>query len=439
MGGLPRCHRGEGKALTIVPGAYALAVQGKTVDVLTPNDYLAQRDAELASSTLARLGVKVGWISADHTRKDREAAHACQIMYATATEAALSHLGGSLQRHDAAIVDEADSILIDDASTVVGLAGEQTSPELCSSVELREGEDYFVVDGRVRPIDPGYGRCVAGRIFADGVQQMLERRHGLELTPAYCLSSSITIGGFQHGYAHLSGLTGTALARRDLLARSYKIEAVAVPTHQDSRLVEQPDRIYASDDARCEAAMAEVVAMAAERRAVLVACPSVWVCRRISAMLQSRGIEHGRLDGSPETMAYESGIVGKAGRPGAVTVATAVAGRGTDIVVSSEAGGLHVIGVGRHANRRVDLQFVRRAARQGQRGSCRFLLAADDPAVKQLGMRVGPTQVIEDPSLMGQIAQAQLCLEDQILATRPRQLVVRVIGDACLTRMPVHV
>jgi RNA polymerase sigma factor (sigma-70 family) len=425
-GWIAEMRSGEGKTLTIIPAAYALAAQGRKVHILTPNDYLARRDAEMAAPILQRLGTSVGWIDRGSLHKDRQAAHACEIVYLTATEAAFDHLHGRLPARDAAIVDDADSVLIDDAPTTIAAVADAKGPgPSVPDTALQEGEDYLVRGGRILAIDPVLGRHLDGRILADGLQQALEHRHGLSATPMTTPVASVTIGDFLRGYRQLSGLTGTALLRKDLLASGYKLEAVAVPTHRDNRLIEHPDRIYPTDAARCEAAITEALQMAREGRPVLLACPTIAMCQKLSALLRARGVSHGRLDGDLEMIAHEGEIIARAGQPGAVTVATAAAGRGTDIAVAADAGGLHVIGVGRHASRRVDVQFTRRAARQGQVGSYRFLMAADDPAVSGLGLVIQEGSHLEDQGLTDRIAQAQQVLEDEFLAQRPRYLVAR--------------
>jgi preprotein translocase subunit SecA len=392
----------------------------------------------------------------------RGGAYACDITYGAAREFGFDFLRDRLATDAAqaeetarpvgiqqrglycAVVDEADSVLIDDARTplVIALGGELTPPEaefyawcdraaigldrqrdmtfdrgqrtvrltsrgcrqvlggghapawheatpertfhqveqsLAARHVLARDRDYVVEAGGVAIVDPSTGRVAAGRKWRDGLQQAVEIKEGLPPTAATTVAARLSVQSFFRGYSFLAGMTGTARSCAGEFRRAYGLRTVDIATRKPCRRTAAPPRIFASREAKLAAVAAEIQRRLARGQAVLVGTPSVEASERLSAALADHAIHHVVLNCLRRQQ--ESQIVAQAGQPGRVTIATNMAGRGTDIVVSPEvlaAGGLHVIATEMHASSRIDRQLVGRTARQGDPGSYQFFLSLDD-------------------------------------------------------------
>jgi preprotein translocase subunit SecA len=442
---------GEGKTLAAVPAVVWLARAHQGVHVLTANDYLARRDAEWMREVYGRMGVSVAflqqWMSAD----ERRAAYMADVAYATANEVGFDYLRDGLaydaieavQRPlgaSAAVIDEADSILIDEARIPLviagGEAGRSDLPVAADRVvrELRSGHhytreqagrnvqltaegvryversfgvpnlfddahldvhtavqdalhahvllrkevDYVVHGGAVLSVDEFKGRIVAERRWPAGLQTALECKEGVRLRPQGRVLGSITVQHLVAMYGHVSGMTGTAASQADELREIYGLDVVSIPTHRPVIRLDHPDRVFATKAEKESAVVQEIYRVHETGRPVLVGTASVEESERLSGRLGA--MPHRVLNARHE--AAEAAIVARAGQRGTVTISTNMAGRGVDIALGegvAALGGLHVIGTNRHDSRRIDHQLRGRAGRQGDPGSSRFFVSREDP------------------------------------------------------------
>ncbi len=470
---------GEGKTLTAILPATIDAWSGRGVHVITVNDYLARRDAQTTRPVYKRLGVSVGLLQEGSTPHERRQAYLAGVTYAADKQVIFDHLRDRLltplsprlvgllleesfpsnaprdgrdpewgtkvvQRElYSAIVDEADSVLIDDAVTPAIISGASPAgldgshhlaacriaadltpgtdylvekrlrhatftdagraklaarahalPAFWAGPRRREelvqravlaremytpGEDYIVHDGAVKIIDRSTGRVLPGRQWQLGMHQAVEAKEGLTLTKEQSTTSRSSYQQFFRRYRRLAGMTGTAREVADELWRWYRLPVAPVPTHKPVIRTQARDVLYTSQDAKYAAVAERVAALRARGRPVLVGTRSVNASERLAAALRERGIECDVLNATKET--EEAAIIARAGREGAVTVATNMAGRGTDIILTPEArkaGGLAVIATERNDERRVDRQLFGRAGRQGDPGSAEVHAALDD-------------------------------------------------------------
>lgn len=459
---------GEGKTLAAGLAAAVAALAGIPVHVLTANDYLAARDAaELAPLYLA-LGLRTGVIEAATPAEARPAAYACDLTYATAREVAFDHLrdrahlrelGGELEQHARAlsgeppaplllrglcmaIVDEADSLLIDEATMPLVLAeshddpghraacfqalmlarrlqvgehaildaatlGLQWTEEGTAALEqfaaglggawlnrrhrqdlvgaamvalhgLLRDQHYLVREQRVELLDAVTGRAAAGRVWSRGLQTLVELKEGCTVSPVTRTSAQTSYQRFFASYWRLSGISGTLAECRAELAAVYGKRIVAVPLRCPSRRVMHPHRLFPDQATRAFAVVMRVRALVREGRPVLIGVDTVAGAAALSTLLDEAGLAHRVLDASHD--ADEAAIVARAGVRGAVTVATRMAGRGTDIALGegvAALGGLHVICCQDNPSARLDRQLVGRAARQGDPGSAEIWLSQD--------------------------------------------------------------
>jgi preprotein translocase subunit SecA len=480
-GGLAEMQTGEGKTLAALLPTFLHALAGRGCHVVTANDYLAQRDARFAGAAFETLGLRVGCVTNDILYEERGPQYACDVTYGAAREFGfdflrdrLSQEGGVAGRQRPryfALVDEADSVLIDEARTplVIALGAEPGDQEVeflewCSRVAasldaprdlsvdrsqrcvrlthqgrrrvvdsgrrptwdgaavdrafhqieqagaaqllLQRDRDYVVSDGRVEIVDPATGRVSAGRKWRNGLQQAVEIKERLKPTADTAVAARISIQAYFRGYPHLAGLTGTARSCAAELQRVYGLPVTAIPTRNPCVRTAEPPRVFATRGAKLEAVAAEVARRLSRGQAVLVGTPSVEASEELSAALHRHGLAHAVLNCLRH--AQEAEIVAMAGQPGRVTVATNMAGRGTDIVVNPAvraAGGLHVIATEMHASPRIDRQLVGRTARQGDPGSCQLFLSLDDelfagwenPAIRRARRRAGRSPRAELP------------------------------------------
>jgi preprotein translocase subunit SecA len=474
---------GEGKTLVATMPAFLNALPGKGVHIVTVNDYLARRDAEWMGPIYQMLGLTVGCIQTGQSDAVRRAAYACDITYGTAKELGFDflrdelkklQLGGDAHRktfeqvylgrgsafegqtpvqrtHYYAIVDEADSILIDEARTplIIGANNQPTQEEaaayygadqlaatlvrvkdykydplerkaeltaagrrkvqavaanpafvsltvdglyeyversLRAQIAYLKDRDYVTVDGEVIIVDEFTGRMMPGRQWQDGLHQAIQAKERLEITLETITAARVTVQDFFKRYHKLAGMTGTASSDAAELRRIYKVGVFKVPTNRPGRRIWFSDRIFSNSEERFQAVAMQIVDWNRKGVPVLVGTRSIEKSERLSALLEAQGIEHQILNAKNHEI--EAQIVAQAGQKGRVTVATNMAGRGTDIKLGdgvAELGGLHVIGTERHEARRIDRQLSGRCARQGDPGVSQFFISLDDEIVEAYG------------------------------------------------------
>ncbi len=465
---------GEGKTLTATLPLYLHALTGRGAHLATANDYLAQRDADLMRPVYQALGLTVGVITAEMKPPARRKAYAADITYGTAKEFGFDFLRDRIQArqqtdggrdvlsallgNDAgpanqplmrglhfALIDEADSILIDEARTpliiseppgphehaavagcrwAAGVAGhfhETThykydprprtvelnvaGRELVRSLrkpcemdglataeiyklaetaikvarDFQLDQQYIIRDGEVVIVDEFTGRLGEGRKWRDGIHQAIEAKEGLEISPPTRQAARVTVQELFTRYEHLAGMTGTAASAAGELRRIYKLRMAIVPTRKPCQRRRLPDSVFAASDERWQAVVNEVRTLHAQGRPVLIGTRSIDKSELLSQKLREAGIPHQVLNA--KSPAIEAAIVAEAGQAGKVTVATNMAGRGTDIVLGegvAELGGLHVIASEMHESARIDRQLAGRAGRQGDPGSFHQFLSLED-------------------------------------------------------------
>src|SRR5579859_3924890 len=514
QGKIAEMKTGEGKTLVASLALYLNALAGKGVHLVTVNDYLARRDAGWMAPIYHLLGLSVGVNVGntatylydpeylDETHPDsrlqhlrpvtkRESYHA-DITYATNSELAFDYLRDNMaldlnqcsQRElNYAIVDEVDSILIDEARTphIISGQSEESTEKYYEFARwagrLTEGEDYevdlkhksaslteagiakmerwtsikniydlenvieahqinqalkakalfmrdrdyLVKDGEVVIVDEFTGRTMPGRRWSDGLHQAVEAKEGVKVQQEQKTIATITVQNYFRQYEKLAGMTGTALTEAEEFHKIYGLDVVVIPTHKNMVRKDHPDVIYKTEKSKFEAVIDEIVEMNKEKRPVLVGTVSVEKSERLSRMLEKRGIKHNVLNAKQHER--EAAVVAEAGQPAAVTIATNMAGRGTDIVLGpgvTGVGGLHIIGTERHESRRIDNQLRGRAGRQGDPGSSRFFISLEDdlmkifgPAADRIGRLMDSLEVepIEHPWVARSIAGAQKKVE----------------------------
>ena len=502
-GKISEMRTGEGKTLVATLAAYLNALEGKGVHVVTVNDYLAARDAQWMGRLYSALGLTTGMNLSQLDHDAKQAAYACDITYGTNNEFGFDYLRDNMVSEIAnrvqrglnyAIVDEVDSILIDEARTPLIISGHaDDSPDLYLKLNsmpaqlnrqpledgpgdyfldekgrqvnlsdsgfekaeqllgemglLAEGsslydsanisllhhlmaalrahtlyfrdQQYVVQNGKVVIVDEFTGRLMAGRRWSDGLHQAVEAKEGVGIEPENQTLASITFQNYFRMYAKLGGMTGTADTEAFEFQQIYSLETVIVPTHRPMVRKDLQDQIFRTVEEKFEAIVADIQERHAKGQPILVGTTSIENSELLSAALQKAGLNHQVLNAKQHER--EAQIVAQAGRPGMITIATNMAGRGTDIVLGGNvekqietldqdalldpaareqqsetlrsewqslhdqviaAGGLHIIGTERHESRRIDNQLRGRAGRQGDPGSSRFYLAMDDPLLR---------------------------------------------------------
>jgi preprotein translocase subunit SecA len=476
-GHVAEMQTGEGKTLTATLPAFLRGLSGRGCHIVTVNDYLASRDAQMMGPIYERLGLSVGCIQTLMQSNDRKIAYAKDVTYGTAKEIGFDFLRDRLrigasaegayrrrhgfgteefvespvQRgHHFALVDEADSILIDEARTplIIGLTQPNSAatvnllrwsqrasmrlernsdfifepdrrsvyltdpgcrkvllmakPSLLDRVDsermykhveqalvsrlgFQRDRDYVVVDDKIVIVDESTGRQMDGRKWQDGLHQAVEAKELVPITAATGQAARVTVQNFFRQYECLAGMTGTAVPARRELWSTYRVHVTPIPTNRPCIRVVRPTRIFATLEAKRRAIADEVTHLHAMGRAVLVGTPSVDASEALGVLLARRGIPHEILNA--RFLEKEADVVAQAGQPAAVTIATNMAGRGTDILLHDSVrrkGGLHVIATEMHSSARIDRQLVGRAARQGDPGSCQFLLSLEDELLRCL-------------------------------------------------------
>ncbi len=457
QGTIAEMKTGEGKTLVATLPAYLNALSGKGVHIVTVNDYLARRDAEWMGQIYKFLGLSVGTILHHLNDEERKVAYNSDITYGTNNEFGFDYLRDNMKFNQAsivqgelnyAIVDEVDSILIDEARTpliISGPAEKSTSlyyevntiipsfvrdqdyaiDEKARSVVLTEegvakaekklqvenlydpkniellhhtnqalrahtlfkrDVDYIVKDGEVIIVDEFTGRLMPGRRYSEGLHQALEAKEGVKIENENQTLATITFQNYFRMYSKLAGMTGTADTEAAEFKKIYNLDVVVVPTHMPMIRTDHPDMIYKTKREKYNAALDEIVECHKKGQPVLVGTISIDVSESFSEKLKKRGIKHEVLNAKNHSK--EAEIVKMAGQKGSVTISTNMAGRGTDIVLGEgvkEVGGLHIIGTERHESRRIDNQLRGRSGRQGDPGSSRFYLALEDDLLRIFG------------------------------------------------------
>ena len=457
-GKIAEMKTGEGKTLVATLPVVLNALSGKGVHVVTVNDYLARRDAEWMGRLYNFLGLSVGVIVQGLTDEERKAAYACDITYGTNNEFGFDYLRDNMkfyaeqlvQRgHNFAIVDEVDSILIDEARTPLIISGaSDESTELYQAMDavvrqLKAEEDYtideksktamltdagvakcekilgienlfdpasiayqhhilqslkahhcfkrdvdYIVsdEGKVVIVDEFTGRLMPGRRFSDGLHQALEAKEGVKVEAENQTLASITFQNYFRMYDKLAGMTGTAQTEAVEFDQIYHLETITIPTNKPMIRKDLPDLIFRTQREKYHAIIESIKELYKTGQPVLVGTISIETSELLSSMLKKEGVPHSVLNAKHH--AEEAAIVAQAGQKGHVTIATNMAGRGTDIVLGEgvkELGGLHILGTERHESRRIDNQLRGRAGRQGDPGSSRFYLSLEDNLMRIFG------------------------------------------------------
>ena len=456
-GKIAEMKTGEGKTLVAVLPVYLNALSGKGVHVVTVNDYLAKRDAEWMGQVYRFLGLRVGTIVHGMYDDERREAYNADVTYGTNNEFGFDYLRDNMkfsledycQRDfNYAIVDEVDSILIDEARTPLIISGPaEESTELYHRINrvggmLRQGQDYtvdeksravimteegvahaekiinvenlydprniellhhlnqslkahalfkkdvdyIVKDGQVIIVDEFTGRLMPGRRYSDGLHQALEAKEGVRVENENQTLASITFQNYFRMYQKLAGMTGTADTEAEEFKKIYNLDVMVIPTHKKMIREDNPDAIYKTETEKFQAVVEEIKECHTQGQPVLVGTTSIEKSERLSKMLRLQGIKHEVLNAKQHEK--EAQIVAQAGQKGMVTIATNMAGRGTDIVLGPgvvAVGGLHIIGTERHESRRIDNQLRGRSGRQGDPGSSRFYMSLEDDLLRIFG------------------------------------------------------
>ena len=503
-GKIAEMKTGEGKTLAATMPVYLNALEGKGVHVVTVNDYLARRDAQWMGEIYELLGLTVGLIQDGHGSEERRVAYAADITYGTNAQFGFDYLrdniatsmDGLVQRElNYAIVDEVDSILIDEARTPLIISG---MPESAADTyyrfaavvpRLKAGEDYevdekkrqvapteagvakvekligvenlyddvntnlvhhlnqalkahtlfhrdveyIVRDGNVYIVDEFTGRVLESRRYSEGLHQAIEAKEGVAIREENQTVATITIQNFFRQYEKLSGMTGTAATEADEFMHIYKMAVVSIPTHKEMIREDKDDLVYRSKKAKYDSVVQDIDERHEKGQPVLVGTVSVEVSEHISTLLKRRGIKHNVLNAKQHER--EAEIIAEAGERGLVTIATNMAGRGTDIKLGGgvpELGGLYVLGTERHESRRIDNQLRGRSGRQGDPGESRFYLSFEDDLLRRFGGqrmqsvidRIGLEEdvPIEAGMVSGSVRRSQEQVESQNFQIRKRIL-----------------
>jgi preprotein translocase subunit SecA len=542
LGKIAEMKTGEGKTLAATLPVYLNALEGKGAHLITVNDYLARRDSEWMGPVYQFLGLSLGLIQHDMSDADRKAAYGADVTYGTNNEYGFDFLrdnmkysvDGYVQRgHHFAIVDEVDSILVDEARTPLIISGpaeestdlyyridkaipkltkeedytveEKTKTVMLTEAGIERSEkllgvknlydpanmdslhhlnqalrahslfrrdvDYMLKDGQVIIVDEFTGRLMPGRRWSDGLHQAVEAKEGAKIERENQTLASITFQNYFRMYSKLSGMTGTADTEAAEFDNIYKLEVVVIPTNKDLIRLEHPDVIYRTRPEKYRAVVKEIEELSDRGQPVLVGTISIEHSELLSKFLKQEAIPHTVLNAKYHEM--EADIVAQAGRKGAITIATNMAGRGTDILLGGnpealakkrveamepppseeqfagilreceelckrehteviELGGLHILGTERHESRRIDNQLRGRAGRQGDPGSSRFYLSLDDDVMRIFGgervqnlmLRLGMEEdtPLEAKMVTNAIERAQKQVEAQNFASRKHLL-----------------
>ncbi len=548
LGNIAEMKTGEGKTLVAVLPSYLNALSGKGVHVVTVNDYLAKYQSEMMGRIHHFLGLDVGVILPEMRPDERRVAYGCDITYGTNNELGFDYLRDNMansiedcvQRgHNFAVVDEVDSILIDEARTPLIISGptqdevkwyaefakiarsmtidvdyevdekkrtisvlepgitkvedylgidnlyDSVNTPLISFMNnaikakelFRNDKEYVVMNGEVLIVDEHTGRMLAGRRYNEGLHQAIEAKEGVTIREEYQTLATVTLQNYFRLYDKLSGMTGTAMTEASEFDKIYKLGVVPIPTNKPMARIDQPDLVYRTEEAKYDAVVKDIAERHKNGQPVLVGTVSVEKSELLSDLMKRKGIPHSVLNAKHH--ADEAKIVALAGHAGAVTVATNMAGRGTDIMLGGsidfladqelrkqgldpvenveeydaawpemverirhqvaaeheqvkEAGGLYVVGTERHESRRIDNQLRGRSGRQGDPGESRFYLSLQDELMRLFKsdwvdwvlttLKVPDDVPIENKRVTGAIASAQAQVESQNFDSRKNVL-----------------
>ena len=477
QGRIAEMRTGEGKTLVSTCPAYLNALTGKGVHVVTVNDYLAKRDSEWMGRVHRYLGLTVGTVLNEMSTEERQAAYACDITYVTNNELGFDYLRDNMAIYKSqqvlrglnyCVIDEVDSVLIDEARTpliISGQSGKSTKLyELCDILarQLERGEesaefskinailgeeieetgdfivnekektvnltqqgvekvekyfhienladaenleiqhniilalranylmfrdkDYVVKDDEVLIVDEFTGRIMNGRRYSDGLHQAIEAKEHVQVKRESRTLATITFQNFFNKFKKKAGLTGTAQTEEKEFRNIYSMDVIQIPTNRPVQRIDLDDAVYKSKKEKFQAVVDEIEAIHETGAPVLVGTIAIETSELLSSMLRKRGIKHNVLNAKFHEQ--EAAIVAEAGVHGAVTIATNMAGRGTDIKLDDEskaAGGLHIVGTERHESRRIDNQLRGRAGRQGDPGQSQFFISLEDDLMRLFG------------------------------------------------------
>lgn len=457
QGRIAEMKTGEGKTLVATLPAYLNALTGKGVHVITVNDYLAKTQMEEMGVLYNFLGLTTGCIIHGITPQQRREAYGCDITYGTNNEFGFDYLRDNMVIHMAdrvqrelnlCIVDEVDSILIDEARTPLIISGmgdkstkfynvadnfvktlinekdfnvdEKASAVLLTddgivkaekyfgienyadsqnlelqhyvtqalkaNYTMKADKDYMVKDNEIVIIDEFTGRLMEGRRYSDGLHQAIEAKEGVKIQRESKTLATITFQNYFRMYAKLSGMTGTALTEENEFREIYNLDVIVIPTNRPVQRIDKSDMVYKNESGKYKAIIEEIVKAHEKNQPVLVGTASVDKSEYISSLLKKRGIKHQVLNAKYH--AQEAEIISHAGELGMVTIATNMAGRGTDIKLGEgvrEVGGLKVLGTERHESRRIDNQLRGRSGRQGDPGESIFFISLEDDLMRIFG------------------------------------------------------
>ncbi|MEE6710629.1 preprotein translocase subunit SecA [Pediococcus acidilactici] len=494
-GNIAEMKTGEGKTLTATLPVYLNALGGEGVHVVTVNEYLAERDSTEMGELYKWLGLTVGVNTADMSPDEKRAAYNCDITYSTNSEIGFDYLRDNMvvykedmvQRPlNFALIDEVDSVLIDEARTPLIISG-QTEPSVnlyqradrfvktltdgdytvdweSKSISLtengiRRGEKYFntdnlydvensalnhhidqalranyimtkdkdyvVSDGEVLIVDSFTGRVMEGRRFSDGLHQAIEAKEHVEIQDGSKTMANITYQNLFRMYKKLSGMTGTAQTEAEEFREIYNMEVVSVPTNRPVVRDDRPDLLYPTLESKFKAVVKEIKKLHTKGQPVLVGTVAVETSEYLSRLLDRERIPHVVLNA--KNHAREAEIVANAGQKGAVTIATNMAGRGTDIKLGPgvvELGGLAVIGTERHESRRIDNQLRGRSGRQGDVGMSQFYLSLEDDLMIRFG-----SERIKDLLSRMKVADEDAVIQSRLISRQVESAQKRVEGN----------
>ncbi len=500
QGRVAEMKTGEGKTLAATMPAYLNALSGKGVHIVTVNDYLAERDSEWMGQIYEFLGLEVGLIKSGMKPPERKVSYQSDIIYGTNNEFGFDYLRDNMALRNEnivqkelnfAIIDEVDSILIDEARTPLIISGpdemssaqyhrftqisnrlkkeeDYTVDEKARSVALTENgisrvesslsienlydpenieyshrinnalkakelmkrdRDYIVKDDEVIIVDDFTGRLMYGRKYSDGLHQAIEAKEGVTVAKESKTYATITLQNYFRLYNKLSGMTGTAKTEEDELSAIYGMDVVEIPTNKPLIRDDMPDQIYKDIETKYKAVIESINKKNQKGQPVLVGTVSIEVSELLSRMLKKKGVKHNVLNAKYHEQ--EADIVKDAGQYGMVTIATNMAGRGTDIVLEGgvkEVGGLHVLGTERHDSRRIDNQLRGRSGRQGDPGSSQFFVSLEDDLMRLFAtdlasglidkLGLDETEALEHSMLDKSIERAQKRVEENNYAIR---------------------
>ncbi|MGO5075579.1 preprotein translocase subunit SecA [Clostridium sporogenes] len=493
QGRIGEMKTGEGKTLVATLPAYINALTGKGVHIVTVNDYLAKRDRDLMAPVYEFLGLKVGVVLHNLNNEERQEAYGADITYGTNSEFGFDYLRDNMvvykeervqRKLNFAIVDEVDSILIDEARTPLIISGQgEKSTEfykvadyfaksliaekdftidekansamltdegvnkaenffkvdnyadaenmeiqhhvvqaLKANYVMKKDKDYMIKDGEILIVDEFTGRAMEGRRYSDGLHQAIEAKEGVRVERESKTLATITYQNYFRMYNKLSGMTGTAQTEENEFREIYGLDVIVIPTHEPIARIDNADVVYKTEKGKFKAIVDEIVERYKKGQPMLVGTVSIEKSEMLSSMLKKKGVPHQVLNAKYHEK--EADIISHAGEYGMVTIATNMAGRGTDIKLTKEAeeaGGLMIIGTERHESRRIDNQLRGRSGRQGDPGESRFFVSLEDDLMRIFGseriqgivdkLGLGEDEAIESKMVSSAIESAQKKVE----------------------------